>query len=112
MKDEDIVLCNIAMLLGRSKNVKYKESVIRSEQSLARFLFDNGLLIGVNPFGENGKLKLDLVIRKKNLTSDGYELFKQGVIGGWFNYLDRSIVPNKYENISHLEKGLKKIRET
>jgi len=112
MKDENIVLCNVPMLLSRSKNVNYKESVIRSEHSLASFLYDNGLLVDINPFNEDGELKLDLVIRKRNVTDEGYELFKQGIVGGWYNYLDRSIVPNKYENISRLEKGLKKIRET
>jgi len=68
MNDENIILCDVAMLLNRSKSVKYKESIIRSERSLAGFLYKNGLLVDLNPFNEDGELKLDLVIRKRNVT--------------------------------------------
>ena len=45
-----------------------------------------------------------------NVTEDGLALFKN-TVDGWYNYLARSTDPNKYENISRLEKGLAKIRD-
>jgi len=111
MKEEDIVLCDVAILLSASKSTEYKKSAIKRMTSLLTFLNENNLLIDLEPFDEDGSLKLDVIVRKKNLTDDGYKIFKNGFFEKWLGYLSRSTSPNKEKNISHLEKGLQKIRE-
>jgi len=109
--DENIVLCNVDLMLMRNKSREWKKSIIRSKTALVKFLYDNGLLVGIEPFDENGDLKTDTIIRKKDLTDEGFQLFQQGIVDGWYGYLDRSTVPNKYEKIGRLARGLQKIRE-
>jgi len=111
MENENIEMYDLAMLLNRSKSMAYKNDLIKRASSLLRFLHDNNLLVEINPFDKDGELKLDTVIKRKNLTDEGYQLFKKGVIDGWLTYLSRSNAPDKNKNISRLEKGLKKIRE-
>jgi len=111
MISEDTVLYNISTHLGASKNLKYKQSILDMSLSLLGFLHEKNLLIYLNPYYEDGNLKIDTIITKKNLTNEGFELFKNRIIEDWFVYLDRSVTPDKYKNISHLEKGLKKTRE-
>jgi len=111
MIDENFEIYDIRSIIAAGKDSEYKESAIKSSFYLMCFLHTNDLLIDLNPFDGNGNLITDTVIKKKNLTNDGVELFRQEIIDGWFNYLDRSTAPNKYKNVSRLEKGLKKIRE-
>jgi len=111
MINEDTVLYDVAMHLGANKNIKYKQSIMDMSLSLLRFLHEKNLLVDLTPYNKDGSLKADTVVRKKNLTDEGFELFKNGVVEGWFMYLDRSVAPDKHENISRLERGLKKIRE-
>jgi len=111
-EDNFLVLCETSRLLARSKNIEYKESILKTRRALFRFLFDNNLLIDLNPFDEVGELNINIAVRRENLTDNGLELFKKRTVDRWLNYLDRSTAPNKYENISRLEKGLKNIRET
>lgn len=110
MSEIDFTLHNIPMLLTRNKSKQWQEDIIKSSTVLLGFLKNNELLIGVDPFDEQGELKTDTVIKMSNVTKDGLELFKT-TVDGWYNYLAKSTVPNKYENISRLEKGLAKIRE-
>lgn len=106
MNIEDLDLYNLPMLLSSSKNKSYRESVMRHGVVLMNFLKDNDL-IKISPFCDDGSLKEDLVVKVKDVTEDGLKLFKKAV-NDWWNYLDRE---GKVENISHLEKGLKRIRE-
>lgn len=110
MSEIDFTLHNIPMLLTRNKSKQWQEDIIKSSTSLLLFFEENKLLIGISPFNEKRELKTDTVIKISNVTKDGLELFKT-TVDGWYNYLARSTAPNKYENVSRLEKGLAKIRE-
>jgi|GEM_PF-2636399 len=107
---ENPVLCDVSCMLSRNKSREWKKSVIRMETALVKFLHDYELIAGIEPFDENGDLRHDTVIRKKDLTDEGYQLFRQGIVDGWSDYLDRSTAPGKYENTGRLERGLRKIR--
>ncbi|KAA8993832.1 hypothetical protein FJU30_26460 [Affinibrenneria salicis] len=109
MGETDFTLHNVQMLLTRNKSKQWQEEIIKSSTVLLGFLKNNGLLVGVDPFDEQGELKTDTVIKMSNITEDGLALFKN-TVDGWYNYLARSTAPDKYENISRLEKGLAKIR--
>jgi len=109
MIDENMTLYSVSTLLERNKSINYKNSIIKTSTSLLRFFHDNNLLIDLIPFDDDGELKRDAVIRKKNLTTEGYEMFKKRIVDEWLMKLDRSISPSKYDNIRHLEKGLEKI---
>ena len=76
-----------------------------------QFLYDNALLIGINPFIKDGTLDLNTEIRLSNLTGEGIALFKNKTVDGWLGYFDRSTSPNRFNNINRLEKGLAKLRE-
>lgn len=108
--EKDYTLHNLPMLLIRNKNKWWLDSVMQSSTALFGFLKKHELLIDVEPFDEKGNLKTDTVLKKSNLTPEGQELFDIAV-DGWFDYLARSTVPTKYQNVSRLEKGLAKIRE-
>lgn len=110
MSDIDLNLHNIPMLLTRNKSKEWKESIIRSSTSLLIFMEKNELLVNIKPFDKDGNLNLDTVLKLSNVTEEGLEFYKKVVIG-WQNYLTKSNAPDKYENISRLEKGLAKIRE-
>ncbi|MCG8711054.1 hypothetical protein JHU04_004403 [Brenneria sp. 4F2] len=109
MTNTDFTLYSIPTLITRNKSKEYQESVILTATSLFKFFKENQLFVDIEPFDGNGELKLDTVLKKSNVTEEGLELFKN-VVDGWENYLARSTAPNKYENISRLEKGLAKIR--
>lgn len=110
MSDIDLNLHNIPMLITRNKSKEWEEGIIRSSTSLLNFMERNELLVNIKPFDKDGNLKLDTVLKMSNVTEEGLEFYKKVVIG-WQNYLAKSTAPDKYENISRLEKGLAKIRE-
>lgn len=110
MSDIDFSLHNIPMLISRNKSKEWKENIIRSSITLLSFMEKNKLLVNIKPFDKDGKLKIDTVIKMSNVTDEGLELFKN-IVDGWYKYLAKSTVLDKYENISRLEKGLAKIRE-
>lgn len=110
--EKDYLVYDVAIFLKANSDDDYQELVINLNTSFFNFLYNNGLLINVNPFDEQGNLKLDTKVNVSNLTDEGMQLFKNGTIDGWFDYIDRSTVPNKYNNIKRLEKGLAKLRET
>jgi hypothetical protein len=97
---------NYNMILTRSKNKSYRERVKKNGKTLMKFLKDNGLIL-IEPFNESGELKEDLLVMQSNLTEEGNLLFKDAVVK-WWKFLDKEGNP---DNISILEKGLKKIRE-
>ncbi|WP_205965253.1 hypothetical protein [Paraburkholderia flava] len=103
----DLSLHNIPVLLSANKSDAYRDQIIRISTSLLNFLKENDLLVNADPFDEGGKIKEDFVLRMSNVTPDGLELFKK-IIPGWSAYIDKG---GEIENVSRLEKGLKKIRE-
>ena len=74
--------------------------------SLMKFLIENDLLVDINPFNQDESVKKDLIIKKSNLTDEGFQLFVKPV-NNWWNALDRGTPPEK---VTILENGLKKIR--
>ena len=102
----DFVLFDYQLLLNRSEDIDYKESIFKSTIPLMRFLKTNNLLVDVDPFNEDGSIKENIVIRKSNVTDEGFQLFVKPV-NNWWNALDRGVSPEK---ITILENGLKKIR--
>ncbi|MCG8711073.1 hypothetical protein JHU04_004432 [Brenneria sp. 4F2] len=110
MKNIDYILHSVPDLLKSTKNNEFKKQFIETSSSLLNFMKENNLLINCEPFDEDGNLKLDIEVYMSNVSEDGIELFKNKVISGWFNYLSKSTDPDKYQNISRLEKGLAKIR--
>ena len=108
--ENDYALHNLPMLLTRNKNKWWQEPIMQSSTALLSFLKKHELLIGVEPFDEQGKLKTNTIIKKSNLTPDGLELFKTAV-DDWLASVDKTTAANKYQNVSRLEQGLAKIRE-
>ena len=107
----DYPLYNIPMLLTKNKSKKLQDAVIETATALFGFLKKQKLLIDLEPFDEQGKLKTDTVIKRENVTPEGLALFNTAV-EEWLKYLNRSQAANKYENLSRLENGLAQIRES
>lgn len=104
MNDVDFTLCSIPMLLNRNKSRAYQEQVIARYTAIMTFLWSRKLIY-INPFDEDGKLKLDLIIKKSNATQQCAELFKKA-IPAWHSYIDRC---GKIEDVSKLESYLAKL---
>ncbi|UYZ82726.1 hypothetical protein MTZ49_08860 [Entomomonas sp. E2T0] len=107
MSDIDFNMHNMPMLLSRNKSDDYQKRVIKSSTILLSFLKDNNL-INIDPFNEQGYLKLDLVVKQSNLTDIGNALFVK-IIPNWFKYIDKG---GNAENITKLEKGLMELQKT
>ena len=106
MEVNDIVLFDFDAFISGSKDVDYQEAIKKMSLSLMKFLIENDLLVNINPFNQDGSVKNDLIIKKSNLTDEGFQLFVKPV-NNWWNALDRGTPP---ENVTILENGLKKIR--
>lgn len=106
MEANDIVLFDFDAFISGSKDVDYQEAIKKMSLSLMKFLIENDLLVNINPFNQDGSVKNDLIIKKSNLTDEGFQLFVKPV-NNWWNALDRGTPPEK---ITILENGLKKIR--
>ena len=106
MEVNDIVLFDFDAFLSGSKDIDYQEAIKKMSLSLMKFLIENDLLVDINPFNQDGSVKKDLIIKKSNLTDEGFQLFVQPV-NNWWNALDRGTSPEK---VTILENGLKKIR--
>ena len=106
MEVNDIVLFDFDAFISGSKDVDYQEAIKKMSLSLMKFLMENDLLVNINPFNQDGSVKKDLVIKKSNLTDEGFQLFVKSV-NNWWNALDRGTPPEK---VTILENGLKKIR--
>ena len=102
----DFVLFDFDAFISGSKDVDYQEAIKKMSLSLMKFLIENDLLVGINPFNQDGSVKKDLIIKKSNLTDEGFQLFVKPV-NNWWNALDRGTPPEK---VTILENGLKKIR--
>lgn len=106
MEANDIVLFDFDAFISGSKDVDYQEAIKKMSLSLMKFLMENDLLVNINPFNQDGSVKKDLIIKKSNLTDEGFQLFVKPV-NNWWNALDRGTPPEK---VTILENGLKKIR--
>ena len=106
MEVNDIVLFDFDAFISGSKDVDYQEAIKKMSLSLMKFLIENDLLVNINPFNQDGSVKKDLIIKKSNLTEEGFQLFVKPV-NNWWNTLDRGTSPEK---VTILENGLKKIR--
>ena len=105
MEVNDIVLFDFDAFLSGSKDIDYQEAIKKMSLSLMKFLIENDLLVDINPFNQDGSVKKDLIIKKSNLTDEGFQLFVKPV-NNWWNALDRGTPPEK---VTILENGLKKI---
>ena len=106
MEVNDIVLFHFDAFISGSKDIDYQEAIKKMSLSLMKFLIENDLLVDINPFNQDGSVKKDLIIKKSNLTDEGFQLFVKPV-NNWWNALDRGTPPEK---VTILENGLKKIR--
>lgn len=106
MEVNDIVLFDFDAFISGSKDIDYQEAIKKMSLSLMKFLIENDLLVDINPFNQDGAVKKDLIIKKSNLTDEGFQLFVKPV-NNWWNALDRGTPPEK---VTILENGLKKIR--
>ena len=106
MEVNDIVLFDFDAFISGSKDIDYQEAIKKMSLSLMKFLIENDLLVDINPFNQDGSVKKDLIIKKSNLTDEGFQLFVKPV-NNWWNALDRGTPPEK---VIILENGLKKIR--
>ena len=106
MEVNDIVLFDFDAFISGSKDIDYQEAIKKISLSLMKFLIENDLLVDINPFNQDGSVKKDLIIKKSNLTDEGFQLFVKPV-NNWWNALDRGTPPEK---VTILENGLKKIR--
>ena len=104
MEVNDIVLFDFDAFISESKDVDYQEAIKKMSLSLMKFLMENDLLVNINPFNQDGSVKKDLIIKKSNLTDEGFQLFVKPV-NNWWNALDRGTPPEK---VTILENGLKK----
>lgn len=103
MEVNDIVLFDFDAFISGSKDVDYQEAIKKMSLSLMKFLIENDLLVNINPFNQDGSVKKDLIIKKSNLTDEGFQLFVKPV-NNWWNALDRGTPPEK---VTILENGLK-----
>lgn len=106
MEVNDIVLFDFDAFISGSKDIDYQEAIKKMSLSLMKFLIENDLLVDINPFNQDGSVKKDLIIKKSNLTDEGFQLFVR-LVNNWWNALDRGTSPEK---VTILENGLKKIR--
>ena len=102
----DMTLFKFQSLMEANSEEDYREDLIRMSIALMTFLKKNDLLVDIEPFNEDGSIKEDLIIRKSNVTDEGFQLFVKPV-NNWWNALDRGTPPEK---VTILENGLKKIR--
>jgi hypothetical protein len=105
MTDLDFTLCSIPMLLSRSNSTAYHDQIVSRYTVLMRFLKDHNLL-HKEPFNSAGSLKMDLVLKKSDVTPQCLELFKKAV-PAWHAQIDRS---GKVDNLSRLIKALDQIQ--
>ena len=106
MEVNDIVLFDFDAFISGSKDIDYQEAIKKMSLTLMKFLIENDLLVDINPFNQDKSVKKDLIIKKSNLTDEGFQLFVKPV-NNWWNALDRGTPPEK---VTILGNGLKKIR--
>ncbi len=102
----DFIVLDYSTLLNANKSKDYQDRIHLRMKILINFLYQNNLLVNIEPYNEQGNVKEDVILFASNLTADGLELFKKPV-QNWFSAHDRG---TPIEKITILEKGLEKIR--
>jgi hypothetical protein len=105
MTDFDFTLCSIPMLISRNNSEAYHDKIVSRYTVLMRFLKDNNLVYK-EPLSSDGSLKMDLVLKKSDVTPQCLELFKKA-IPAWHAQIDRS---GKVDNVSKLIKAMEQIQ--
>ncbi len=103
---KDFIVYNYQTLLNANKREDYQDRMHLMTKVLVDFLYNNKLLVNLEPYDESGSVKLNLVIMFSNLTEDGVEMFKKP-IRNWWSAHDRG---TRIDKITILEKGLEKIK--
>ncbi|MBS9774354.1 MAG: hypothetical protein KGV59_04265 [Tenacibaculum sp.] len=103
---KDFIVYRYESLLNANKSNDYQERIHKMTKVLVDFLYNNNLLVNIQPYDKDGNVKLDLVIMYSNLTEDGVEMFKKPV-RNWMKAHDRG---TRIDKITILEKGLEKIK--
>ena len=75
----DITLFNFRTFWEANADEDYREDTIRMSIALMTFLKNNNLLVDIDPFNEDGSIKEDIIIRKSNVTDEGFQLFVKPV---------------------------------
>ncbi len=104
----DFIVYSYPSLLNANKSKDYQDRICLRTKVLVDFLYQNNLLVNIDPYDGSGNVKEALVLFASNLTDDGLELFKKPV-QNWLSAHDRG---TKIEKITILEKGLAKIKST
>jgi hypothetical protein len=104
---DDVVLHSVPDMISANRSKAWHDKIVQLSTVLMCFLKNNGIIVSVEPFDDDGKIKEDFVLMKSNLRDEGFELFKNAV-QGWLKFVDRG---GNIENISRLEKGLAHLRE-
>lgn len=103
---KDFIVFNYSSLLNANKSKDYQNETHLVTKVLVDFLYKNKLLVNIEPYSKNGKVKEDFVLYASNLTDDGLDLFRKPV-RNWFSAHDRGTA---IEKVTILEKGLAKIQ--
>ncbi|NWC92999.1 MULTISPECIES: hypothetical protein [unclassified Pseudomonas] len=107
MSDLDFTLCNISIMISRNKSKDYEQQVISRYTVLMSFLKKHSLILK-EPFDESGHLKVNLIVKKSDVTEKGLELFRK-TVPAWHAYVDKG---GNVENITKLERALEKIENS
>ena len=103
--EDFLVSLSINDLYKSSKNTTWRKQKKKKSIVIYKFLKEHKLII-VDPFDENGNLKMDFTLMESHLTNVGSEMFKK-TIPSWERARDKD---GNLENLAILEKGLEKIR--
>lgn len=104
---DDFELIGIDVFLSASKQRDHRLLVRQVFMTLVDFLQRNGLVTRVL-LPEDEEISDSFVIRRSDLTDEGYELYRRAE-QGWLGAIDRGRKPS---NTSILERALRSIRNS
>lgn len=103
---KDTVLLNVKLLAEAYIRQIDKDNTLIVCSNLLQFSYEKGLLLR-SPFDEQGKLKIETIIKESDLTEMGKQIFDD-LVDKWLTYTDRT---QKYNNIAMLEKYFNKLND-
>ena len=103
---KDTVLLNVKLLAEAYIRQIDKDNTLIVCSNLLQFSYEKGLLLK-SPFDEQGKLKIETIIKESDLTEMGKQIFDD-LVDKWLTYTDRT---QKYNNIAMLEKYFNKLND-
>jgi len=107
----DTVLLDVAYFMNAYMCITDKDNVLIVCSHLLRFSYEKGLLL-VNPFDEQGNLKIETVIRESDLTALGKLIFND-LMYDWLTYADNeSGKIDRKNNVKMLEKYFNKLSQS